>query len=458
MNSPQRPRMLIRSTGPRIYAVGDAPRRGDRSCLAAANYIRPIARWSVERPTRSTRATYEGLSPRPSMVRASLTCDGLSAAGDCERHSDLTTFPPDFLPKALVPRNRSRVGKSHGGNNGHPPTFEDLIYTVERLPYLFETHYYDAVWRRAPPFEKPFFQLSVSGSQLKRDSRVSLYDLQMWSTNFVLDYVAHAVITETGEDARSLIDCLCRNARLALFSLNYDSSIIDLERYWWTSFRTLDATEAQMHDSGAGVQIFESHPDIPSDVNAFIQLHGSTYFGWIAHPYRAPIYVPCRSARPLDRKRATPRRNGFEQWNDRTALPATLMITGYRKGEKILVEPYAGYYHYLRNEAFRSPNWLILGYGGGDPHINSVLTSASDFWGNKLRAFVCNYADPPIEASYLPTILASKCLYLGANARAFKNGPIRITSTGQVMLGSSVRLSLDGRFESHYDEMLAFFK
>jgi len=133
------------------------------------------------------------------------------------------------------------------------------------------------------------------------------------------------------------------------------------------------------------------------------------------------------------------------------------MITGYRKGEKILVEPYAGYYHYFRNEAFRSPNWLILGYGGGDPHINSVLTSASDFWGNKLRAFVCNYADLPVEASNLPTILASKCLYLGANARAYKNGPIRITSSGQVMLGSSVRLSLDGNFESHYDEMLEFF-
>ena len=56
------------------------------------------------------------------------------------------------------------------------------------------------------------------------------------------------------------------------------------------------------------------------------------------------------------------------------------MITGLRKADRILYRPFSDYFHVLRDELFRCPTWLIVGYGFRDPHVNQLLTQARDSW------------------------------------------------------------------------------
>jgi hypothetical protein len=52
------------------------------------------------------------------------------------------------------------------------------------------------------------------------------------------------------------------------------------------------------------------------------------------------------------------------------------MITGFRKPEATIWEPYGTYQAAFRYFASTIRNWLIVGYGGGDSHVNAVLQSA----------------------------------------------------------------------------------
>ena len=66
----------------------------------------------------------------------------------------------------------------------------------------------------------------------------------------------------------------------------------------------------------------------------------------------------------------------FFTLQDGTKLLAGPMITGLRKADAILLEPFASYYSCLYNSLLKSRVWVIIGYGGVDPHINSCLSRA----------------------------------------------------------------------------------
>jgi hypothetical protein len=99
-----------------------------------------------------------------------------------------------------------------------------------------------------------------------------------------------------------------------------------------------------------------------------------------------------------------------------------------------------------------------MGYGGRDDHINAVLRSAGDHWGDKLRAFVCNRALPEQladDARFAETVVpALHCLGrgglgLGRDRTSFDTGPLSVNRTAM--------LTLDGRFERHVDAIRHFF-
>jgi hypothetical protein len=60
--------------------------------------------------------------------------------------------------------------------------------------------------------------------------------------------------------------------------------------------------------------------------------------------------------------------------------PLSPIITGLRKADAIQSEPYATYAHVFREEAFSCDRWLIVGYGGRDPHISDMLLQAREHW------------------------------------------------------------------------------
>lgn len=268
--------------------------------------------------------------------------------------------------------------------------FEELLHVVERLTYLMHVHYYDMMKPKLPPYEQPFYEISAIGHQLKG---FGIYDVLVFASNAILDFVTEQAAALPGNDSRALMRAIDEHYTPHLYSLNYDSNLAVDTTEWWTGFGEMTDTMKKHTKPGDPRLMFRTEASTPQDEPVFAQLHGSTNFGWIENEWRAPHYVIARYPTPRVPHR-TPRRIGFEQWGDRTALPVMPMITGFRKAEKILAEPFASYYHCLRTDAFRCNRWLVLGYAVGDPHVNAALESVVDYWGDRLRVWVCNRADP----------------------------------------------------------------
>lgn len=53
----------------------------------------------------------------------------------------------------------------------------------------------------------------------------------------------------------------------------------------------------------------------------------------------------------------------------------TNIITGLMKPDKLLLSPFDIYYHRFANSLMTNPNLLVIGYGGSDLHINSLLNN-----------------------------------------------------------------------------------
>jgi hypothetical protein len=361
----------------------------------------------------------------------------------------------------LLNVSRSAYPEGTGEGYGYRPAigephFEELIHIVERLSYLLCEQYYDSLYKRPPPYEVEFFELSPLGKFLRNGEPMSMYDIVIGASNYILDVVAEESARTPHVEAHDLLIELQKAARLLVFSLNYDTRVVDISYPWWTGFRTLDENEAGRRDSKAGIQVYDPQPSIPADVDAFVQMHGSIHFGWIAH-YIAPLYTIARYQQPLS-KHSTPRRNGFELWNDRSAMPTLTMITGFRKGEKTLVEPYASYFHYLRDEAFKTPYWLILGYGGGDPNVNAVLRSAADYWGGRLKAYVCNHLSSQDcgDGQSFREALKRRVGFMGLSGHRWMADQDQVEN-GQLSSGQCIRLSTDGLYVSHLQHIETFF-
>jgi len=197
------------------------------------------------------------------------------------------------------------------------------------------------------------------------------YDLVAFAAcRFVLDYVANFC---NGKDAGSKsmvkgVKLLANRATMHVVSLNYDDLICQSEIDFYTGF----VPEKD------GYQVFNPTYPWPNDKHTLCQLHGSVLFG------RANEEIMRDVVRYKDREEAKKSRIGAAtgtRAQDGHSVPSsTEMITGLRKADKLLSRPYGTYLHAFREHALSCPHWLIIGYGGGDQHINDVLKQARRNW------------------------------------------------------------------------------
>lgn len=321
-------------------------------------------------------------------------------------------------------------------------TFEDLIYTVERLEALTTPHYYDALWDRPPSFDRPFVQLSLPGLAFAGAAH-EVFDLIIGSCATVLDYVGARCPVGAPSETRDFIESFSGRRR-RVFSFNYDTTAIDVAKQWWTGFEV------------GGDGRFQPVRSMP-DKDTFVQLHGSTHFSYVEHPYRAPLWVLRRMPAPVANHRA-PRRIGFDWTSDRAAIAALPMITGYRKADKILVEPYASYFSYLRQGLFEARRWIVMGYGGRDLHANAVLRTASDA-SSDLRIFVYNRLDEAkrSDADATQAWIRDVLWPFGRIGRvSVSDVTSAIPRDGILYLSPALAVSVDGRIRAHEDDVRRF--
>jgi hypothetical protein len=179
------------------------------------------------------------------------------------------------------------------------------------------------------------------------------------------------------------LQALAKRFTLRIVSLNYDDvpehGSLELE----TGYRRL-------YDGFVPEVVYE-----PGDLHLHLQLHGSVRLG---PDVRGQAVLPRYHDRAEARASWTPG-SGWGVGPDgleRLALP---MITGFRKADQVLWEPFGTYMGAFRRFAHRIPDWLIIGYGGTDPHVNAVLQSAmmhrvfNPWWDpTPLRAFVIDFS------------------------------------------------------------------
>ena len=117
-----------------------------------------------------------------------------------------------------------------------------------------------------------------------------------------------------------------------------------------------------------GIRDFFRTQEWPEDIHTWCQLHGSVLFRLKRSEETAIVRYP--NARAAARQRWVDNADRYS-YQDGHKSGLSPIITGLRKTDAILNEPFATYSHRLRTEAASCDRWLIIGYGGGDPHIQS---------------------------------------------------------------------------------------
>jgi hypothetical protein len=253
-----------------------------------------------------------------------------------------------------------------------------------------------------------------------------------------------------------------RNTLLRVFSLNYETSVTDATAtQWWTSYSPRPD----------GVEAFIPHAEFPRTQDLNIQLHGSIHFGLefagpesVARLRRYPNIADAEKSWGIDAS--------HDHAQDLHVLLPVPMITGRRKADMIQLEPFASYFYYFRQAAMSTPRWLILGYGGSDPHVNSILASAAEKWASELRVAVCNFffsgADANSSRVYLTrdrqraagTVYRALSAFKGDYYSFFK---IRNAITAYIWKCCGTKLdrillTSDGQYASNFDKICYWLK
>ena len=254
---------------------------------------------------------------------------------------------------------KQRLPKSDSTYN-----FEQLIGCVEALTTAFTTtKQAPETWAGNPYFVSPISPFVRPRAGLTENS-------ELWEVREASHYEVLRLVSEACDEVWKSknphplaqgLKKLSKHFTLRIFSLNYDDIPYESELNFETGYKRL-------YDGFVPSLLFQ-----PSDRHLHLQLHGSVLFG---PDLRGKAMIPLYQSRAEARDNWKP---GSEVGPGpdglvRLALP---MITGLRKPDAAMWEPFGTYAAVFRLFASLTPNWLIIGYGGGDSHINSVLESAT---------------------------------------------------------------------------------
>lgn len=191
-----------------------------------------------------------------------------------------------------------------------------------------------------------------------------------------------------------------------IFSLNYDTQPLYSDLEFETGFRP----HLECSYEGFSPKDFLDW----NGNHLYCQLHGSTLFGYPStRSDDGPLGFIARYKDVLSAQKSRgTTKTGSGNKQDGFPGVTNLMITGLRKADDILEEPYASYYHRLFSELTETNRWIIIGYGGGDSHINRCLMRARYIWSQrnvKLKIAWIGFAP-------------DKCFDVGGDGTSFERG------------------------------------
>ena len=170
-----------------------------------------------------------------------------------------------------------------------------------------------------------------------------------------------------------------------VLTLNYDNLIDEILD---------DAFDGFTIDIGGGARSFDAVTFASqSEGSTLLHLHGSTLFGYLCEGEIAKpqiVKYPSLEDAMGSICKALKSPDSIRRVGDYGSLVATIapIISGFQKAEKLMLEPTPFGYYYVKavNQILRCSRILILGYGGGDPHINAWIVESARLHGPRYRA------------------------------------------------------------------------
>lgn len=260
--------------------------------------------------------------------------------------------------------------------------FEEMIHILELLDSIYPLPPRDGVKDASRPLIGPWI---AARADVNLDSNFGF--VAQAACKFVLDAFADAC-DEIASGARSRpplvagLAALAQEFDLRIFSLNYD----DVPNLAGLDAETGYVPGSTRFDPVRFVGMPEGH--------WHCQLHGSVLFG---DGDLLGGALPRFDTRAGAREHRIPY-GGGQPMQDGHQARLQAMITGLRKADKVLYEPFATYYSLLRHALLTTERWLVVGYGGGDAHINQALRSARDARGQRGDAVHAGIVDYVTEA------------------------------------------------------------
>ena len=218
----------------------------------------------------------------------------------------------------------------------------------------------------------------------------------------------HAQSQLTRAPINKLLRVLMAFYNLRVVSLNYDN-LVD---YSGIRFKT----GFNRHQGADGYSEYDPQfeRDHFAQSHLYLPLHGSIHFG-----KKPGAISPGRLHEPVwfDSIEQINRNEFGMNLHIADEIDST-MITGHRKWDNLVTVPYSSYYSMLRRFAFESPRWLIIGYGGQDPHVNVILRDALRYrWssGQPPTLIICDKREKEQMKSLIKNIWGVPSLEDGAS-------------------------------------------
>ncbi len=341
--------------------------------------------------------------------------------------------------KALV----EELGLKEGDYN-----FENLIYISNELD--------NSLWSRLTSKSYLKNAFLKNSSHYPYNSYISFQ-----AKNYILNSISPKKNTTAPEQSQfvKFLNVLNnKSVNVKIFSLNYDT----LPLYSCINFDT--GFESYHEHYG----LFSSEALLRHTPNLFCQLHGSIDFGF--GEYFDPLRGEPRSVfaryynKPHLAAASREELTFLPVGNEDGTIRSTnnFIITGLRKSDEILNSPYLQFYFKFYQELIASENWLYIGYGESDEHINSLVRAAASFHHGKIYnksrlqiAKICKGRQKSRGILYFPCALthmetAWQCRYRGIEGVAL----------GENHLGDKGFLSfkgIDSTLEHHATDLMAFF-
>jgi hypothetical protein len=194
--------------------------------------------------------------------------------------------------------------------------------------------------------------------------------------------------------ARSLVHAIRQSFQTTFVDLNYDHCLdLILETF----------EDGFSDDSGSKAESeFDYHRIRKESVEpSLFHVHGSLLFGLRRGGSRYPEIVKHRTPNAASVTRG--------EYVDMVAFSGDRMfigpmISGRSKADKLFFPPYSFYWQEFVARLLETPRLLMLGYGGGDAHMNQWLLQWYRLHGSRGRCAVVTNAVPAVATDTLPAL------------------------------------------------------